>query len=113
MKNIKECIEIINAAASNHFRQIFAAETKNELISYHHSFGMWVRNHCHLWDEHGCDAIKEDFARLKANGYLFERTDGYITSDHPDDLSAVVVELYHDYLNKKFSLEMLALIKVE
>ena len=69
------------------FLHYFKSNPKKELISLHHGFGTWIRNHFHLWeneytpviDEHGID----------------------IAEDHPDAISMKVIYRIHEILNEK------------
>lgn len=57
------------------------AQSKDDLIQYHHSWGQYIRNHYRLWH----DSLLAQ--HLKALGH-----------EHPDDMSMVIIEAIWDKL---------------
>lgn len=58
--------------------------SKNELITLHHSLGLWIRNNWDLW---AGGPLKEE---MKALGF-----------EHPDDMSQAIIVEYWAKLNKQ------------
>lgn len=58
--------------------------TENDMIKYHFGLGMWMRNTWGLW-------AKSRLARYFNNLGIF----------HPDDMSAIILDSFWRYLNKR------------
>ena len=116
--DFKECLEYIDSTISDGDRAYFIKTKRNDTISLHHSFGRWIRNNCGLWEENGLVDIQKDIKRIRNNDvridaceYLEEEgkksknigTD--YSLDHPDNVSSVIIEVYHDILNDRFDFD--------
>ena len=78
-KNIEECFKELDSMLSPKDKYYIM---KSSTINLHHSLGMWLRNNWYLWGG----------SRLKT--YFIDRN---IT--HPDEMSSIILEYYHNYLN--------------
>lgn len=82
-KNIEECfIELNKILKAKDIETIKNLENRSKTISYHDGFGMWLRNNWGLWGG----------SRLQQ--YLIGKG-----LRHPDDMSAIILEFYYDWLN--------------
>jgi hypothetical protein len=83
--NLGECfVELDKLLSEIDKKEMRALSKRDEMISYHFGLGMWMRNNWGLW---GASRLQRYF------------TDKGIT--HPDEMSSVVLYLYHDWLNGK------------
>jgi len=82
-KTREEAVSYIIEQLDGTFKNKLQSIPKNELINYHFSWGMGIRNGLGLWT---------------GNEYLLAAT-GH---DHPDDASIVIMEAIWDRLNKKY-----------
>jgi hypothetical protein len=64
--------------------EIKCLKNRDETIKYHHELGMWLRNNWGLW---GGSRLQIYFLDKKVS--------------HPDNMSALVLEFYYDWLNNK------------
>lgn len=80
-KNIKQIVNDIRSCnrLSTFDFNVIKCTAEDDLISFHHSLGMWIRNTYGLWDTSH---------PLHAMGY------------HPDDYSFEVIVLLHKTLNR-------------
>lgn len=84
-KDLMESMHELDRLLSDSSKKIVKAlPSRNDMIRYHHGLGMHLRNRWGLWTG----------SRLQA--WMQARR---IT--HPDDMSAVILEYYHDWLNGK------------
>ncbi len=82
-KNLEECfIELNKLLKPKDVEAIKNLKDRNETILYHHGFGTWLRNNWGLWGG----------SRLQQ--YLIKKG-----IDHPDSMSAIILEYYYDWLN--------------
>jgi len=82
-KNLEECfIELNKLLRPKDIEEIKNLKDRNETILYHHGFGTWLRNNWGLWGG----------SRLQL--YLTKKG-----IDHPDSMSASILEYYYDWLN--------------
>ena len=83
--NLLECLVELDKQLSEIDKQEMQALPKREdMIRYHHSLGMWMRNTWGLW---GGSRLQKYFTDRKIS--------------HPDEMSSVVLYHYHDWLNGK------------
>jgi hypothetical protein len=83
-QNLEECF----AELENVFRpeelEEFRDQKEEDIIKYHHTLGMWIRNNWGLW----------------SNSHLAE----YFNSlgvYHPDDMSTIILKSFYRYLNNE------------
>lgn len=82
-KDIKECfLQLDILLTKEDIKRIKGLKNKSETIEYHHSLGMWLRNNWGLWSG----------SRLQI--YLRDRM-----IDEPDEMSAMILEFYWEWLN--------------
>lgn len=82
-KNLEECFLALNKQlAEEDIEVLKSIASKEDLISYHHGLGEWIRNTWFLW------------VGSVLNRYFEERG-----VDHPDDISDRIIRYYHDWLN--------------
>ena len=84
-KDIKDCFVTLDSLLSKeNIKSIKELPNKNETIEYHHGLGLWLRNNWGLW---GGSRLQKYFLARKVN--------------HPDSMSAMILEYYHDWLNNR------------
>jgi hypothetical protein len=84
-KNLGECFaELDKLLKEVDKKEMQALAKRADMIHYHHNLGMWMRNNWRLW---GGSRLQKYFA------------DKGVT--HPEEMSSVVLYLYHDWLNGK------------
>jgi hypothetical protein len=82
-KNLEECfLELNKLLKPKDIEEIKNLKDRNETILYHHGFGTWLRNNWGLWGG----------SRLQQ--YLIKKG-----IDHPDSMSATILEYYYDWLH--------------
>lgn len=82
-KNIEECfIQLNKLLKTKDIETIKNLKNRSETIMYHHGFGTWLRNNWGLWGG----------SRLQQ--YLLGKG-----LNHPDDMSATILEYYYDWLH--------------
>ncbi len=82
-KNLKDCFIQLDKILSDKDKQtIKHLENREKTILLHHGFGTWLRNNWGLW---GGSRLQQYLAQKGLN--------------HPDDMSAIVLEFYYDWLN--------------
>lgn len=82
-KNLEECfLELNKLLKPKDIEAIKNLKDRNETILYHHGFGTWLRNNWGLWGG----------SRLQQ--YLIKKG-----IDHPDSMSATILEYYYDWLH--------------
>ncbi|AHM59245.1 hypothetical protein D770_04890 [Flammeovirgaceae bacterium 311] len=92
-KDLRDSFATLNKILSEKdIKEIKTLSSRNETIKYHHGLGMWLRNNWGLWSG----------SRLQK--YMLD-----MGVDHPDSMSALVLELYYDWLHG----EEEALVKFE
>lgn len=105
--DLKECIKTMEAGLSGSELDKFRTTHRENLIRFHHGLGAWVRNSCFLWSRGGLDKIIPDIKKLVENGITLKNSytnEPYTVDtipDHPDDISIIIMEIYHDILNDK------------
>lgn len=91
----------------------------DNLIDLHMGLGMWVRNNCGYWEDDGTNNVVRNVLALRDSGFHIGGIERLVTSKlssdlneqvdyniyHPDNICGIVLELYHGYLNEKFTLE--------
>jgi len=84
-KDLGECfVELDRLLKEVDKKEMQALPKKEDMIQYHHGLGTWIRNNWGLW---GGSRLQKYF------------TDKGIT--HPDNMSGIILEFYHDWLNGK------------
>jgi hypothetical protein len=84
-QNIEECFLELNKLLKNKdILEIKNLNRKDQIIQFHHGLGTWLRNNWGLWGG----------SRLQT--YLVLRG-----TNHPESMSSVILEFYHDWLNDK------------
>lgn len=82
-KDLGECfVELDRILSEVDKKEMKTQPKKEDMVEYHMGLGMWLRNNWGLW---GGSRLQKYF------------TDRKIT--HPDDMSGVILEYYHDWLN--------------
>lgn len=82
-KNLDECFtELDKLLKKNDIEDIRSLKSREETIRYHHGLGTWLRNNWGLW-----------------GGSRLQRFLLNLGIDHPDSMSAYILENYHDWLN--------------
>ena len=82
-KNLGECMEQLDILLlTKHKEDMKSQKNREDMIKYHRSVGLYLRNNWGLWGG----------SRLQK--YFSDR--GIY---HPDDMSAIILEYYHDWLN--------------
>lgn len=82
-RDLGECMQELDRLLATKDREMMKAKTtRNDMIAYHHGLGTFLRNNWGLWGG----------SRLQQ--YFFARG-----LNHPDNMSALVLEYYHDWLN--------------
>lgn len=83
--NLGECfVELDKQLSEINKKEMKAEPNRDAMIAYHHGLGTWIRNNWGLWRG--------------------SRLQKYFTDkgiEHPDDMSGVILEYYHDWLNGK------------
>lgn len=112
--NLKECFQKINSSLNESEIEKFRNHPRSDLCQYHDSFGRWIRNNCGLWSEGGLEEIKADIQKILDNhiridavivleniakDYAARGSDIDCSLDHPDNISSIIMEIYHDLLN--------------
>ncbi|HJU91298.1 MAG TPA: DUF6794 domain-containing protein [Pyrinomonadaceae bacterium] len=83
--NLGECfVELDKRLSEIDKKEMTAKPHRDDMIIYHHGLGTWIRNNWGLW---GGSRLQKYF------------TDRAIT--HPDDMSGVILDYYHDWLTGK------------
>lgn len=83
--NLRECfVELDKQLSEIDKKEMTAKPHRDDMIVYHHGLGTWMRNNWGLW---GGSRLQKYF------------TDKGIT--HPDDMSGVILDYYHDWLTGK------------
>jgi hypothetical protein len=83
--NLKDCfIQLDKMLSEKSKTEIKNLKTKKETIKYHLGLGMTLRNSWGLW---GGSRLQKYFLDKKVN--------------HPDDISALILEFYYDWLHNK------------
>ena len=83
--NLGECfVELDKQLPEIDKKEMAALAHRDNMIVYHHGLGTWLRNNWGLW---GGSRLRKYF------------TDRGIT--HPDDMSGVILDYYHDWLTGK------------
>jgi hypothetical protein len=86
-KDLQDCFAQLDKMLSQKDKTIIKKlENKQETIEFHHSLGMTLRNSWGLW---GGSRLQKYFLDKKIN--------------HPDDMSALILEYYYEWLNNKNS----------
>ena len=86
-KNLEDCFIQFDKLLSDEDKQtIKQLRNRKETIQYHHGLGMWLRNNWGLW---GGSRLQEYMLNKKIK--------------HPDEMSAIILEFYYDWLNGKNS----------
>lgn len=81
--NLLECfVELDKRLSEIDKKEMLALPERNDMISYHLSLGMWIRNNWGLWGG----------SRLQK--YFMDRG-----ISHPDNMSGIVLVHYHDWLH--------------
>jgi hypothetical protein len=84
-QNLEDCfVQLDKILSEDDKNTIKKLANKEETIQYHHGLGMWLRNNWGLW---GGSRLQTYFLNGKIN--------------HPDDMSALILEYYYDWLNDK------------
>ncbi len=84
-KDIKDCFVTLDSILEqSDIDTIKALPDRDKTIVYHHGLGTWIRNNWGLWGG----------SRLMA--YFLNRG-----IEHPDSMSALILEYYYDWLNGK------------
>jgi hypothetical protein len=84
-KNHEECyLEMNKLLKQKEIDAIKNLKSRSETIMYHHGFGTWLRNNWGLWSG----------SRLQR--YLINKG-----INHPDSMSALILEYYYDWLNNE------------
>lgn len=83
---IDECMEDLSKILSSTEKDIFMKSSKEELITFHHGLGRWIRNTWKLWQD------------SELNKYM--KSLGFI---HPDDMSQAIIIEYWNRLNNQSS----------
>jgi hypothetical protein len=84
-KNLDDCFTQINSFWADSTKMEMKKLTENEFSGrLHHSFGTWMRNNWRLW---GGSRLSKYFNDLGVY--------------HPDDMSGIILDSYHRYLNNK------------
>ncbi len=82
-KNLEECFKALNTLFKpKEIEAIKNLKDRNETILYHHGFGTWLRNN---WGLGGGSRLEQ---------YLIKKG-----LNHPDSMSATILEYYYDWLN--------------
>ena len=85
-KNLQDCfIELDKLLDSSTKKEMKKLKNREDMITYHLSIGMWIRNN---W------GLRKD-SRIEK--YFFEKR----TFSSPDDISSLILNYYHDWLNGK------------
>ena len=83
--NLGECfVELDKQLSEIEKKEMKAQPSRDDMIAYHLGLGMWMRNNWGLW---GGSRLRKYF------------TDKGI--EHPDHMSGVILDYYHDWLNGK------------
>ena len=96
--NLKESMEMIDSLLSApENKKIQEMLISNELTQYarHLKLGQWIRNNCKMWHE-GVDQINMDIDELNTS-----LKSNYPINEHPDDVSAILLDIYVDWKNNK------------
>ncbi len=116
--NLLAALNAIDKAVSEEDRKYIAKMRPGDLITLHFSFGRWIRNECGLWSE-GTENILTDIKKLYDSGFesqvlldevelrlLSEKnnTESDDSLEHPDNLSFLIIRLYHELINNKTTL---------
>ena len=81
--NLLECfVELDKQLSEIDKKEMLALPKRDDMIRYHHSLGMWIRNNWGLW---GGSRLQKYF------------TDRGIA--HPDNMSGIILDHYHDWLH--------------
>jgi len=84
-KNLEDSFIQLDKLLSDEDKQtIQQLNNRKETIQFHHSLGMWLRNNWGLWSG----------SRLQK--YMLDRG-----INHPDEMSAIILEFYYDWLNRQ------------
>lgn len=84
-KNMGECfIELDKLLPEIDKKEMLALAQRSDMILYHHGLGTWIRNNWGLW------------AGSRLQKYFTDKG-----LRHPDDISGVILDYYHDWLNGK------------
>jgi hypothetical protein len=113
--NIAECLKYIHNNLSFPEILLYKSTGRDSIYKFHNSFGRWVRNSCGFWDEtqDTQETIKNECLKLNTSPIkidLFEdlKEHNFETSPidyslgHPDNLSGIVLEIYHILLNDDY-----------
>ncbi len=83
--DLRECfVQLDKILEDSLKRELKALLNSSEMGKYHHGLGTWLRNSWGIWSG----------SRLQM--YLLERG-----GNQPDDMSAMILEYYHDWLNDR------------
>lgn len=82
--NLDECFEELTAFLSLNERTRMKESSEDDLCLYHHGIGRWMRNNWKLWEG---GVLKDYFQSLGLS--------------HPDDMSGVIIQSYHNHLNNR------------
>lgn len=84
-KDLEDCFSQIDSFWPDSIKDRVRQWTENEFLGrLHLGFGMWMRNNWQLW---GGSRLSKYFNELEIY--------------HPDDMSGIILDSYHRYLNKK------------
>jgi hypothetical protein len=84
-KNLGECfVELDKILKEIDKKEMQALPKREDMIEYHFSVGMRIRNDWGLW---GSSRLQKYFSNKRIK--------------HPDDMSGVILDFYHDWLNGK------------
>ncbi len=87
--NLQECFHSLNMLVGEEDKEYFKNLTdKDEIINFHFTVGMWIRNNWGLWKENQPESILKEY---------FEARGVY----HPDSISTMILEFYYDWLNNE------------
>jgi len=83
--NLRECfMELDRQLPEIDKNEMRALLKRDDMIRYHHSLGMWMRNNWGLW---GGSRLQKYFSDRGVR--------------HPDNMSSIILYHYHDWLNDK------------
>ena len=87
-QTLNEAFEVLNSVLSPQDRESLRDCRRTELINYHFGLGLWIRN---------------NFGLYAGNPGLYEAV-GAKPSEHPDEVSAKIIQAYWEYLNRDITL---------
>ncbi|MEJ2429594.1 MAG: hypothetical protein P8075_11845 [Deltaproteobacteria bacterium] len=87
-QTLNEAFEVLDSVLSPQDRESLRDCRKPELINYHFGLGRWIRN---------------NFGLYAGNPKLYEAV-GAQPSEHPDEVSAKIIQAYWQYLNRDITI---------